>query len=71
MSHRRSAHLLSRLHELTLPRPERQAARSERLVERQMRRERDNQETPARRAGAVHAESYSRRSGGFSQRWRD
>jgi hypothetical protein len=71
MSRRRSVHLLSRLRELTLPRPERQAARAERLAERQMRRERDNKETAARRAAAVHAESYSRHSGGFSQRWGD
>jgi hypothetical protein len=71
MLRRRPVQLVSRLRELTLPRAERHAARAERLAERQMRRERDNKETAARRAGAVHAESHSRHSGGFSQRWRD
>jgi hypothetical protein len=71
MSRRRRATLFSRMRELTLPRAERRAARSERLAERQMRRERDNTETAARRAAAMQAESQSRHSGGFSQRWRD
>jgi hypothetical protein len=71
MSRRRRATLFSRMRELTLPRAERRAARSERLAERQMRRERDNTETAARRAAAMQAESQSRHSGGFSQHWRD
>jgi hypothetical protein len=49
--------LVARLRELKLPRPERAAARAERLAERQMRLERDNQETPERRAAALAAES--------------
>jgi hypothetical protein len=61
----------SRIREVTWPRAERQAARSERRAERQMRRERDNTESAARRAAAIQAESQSRHSGGFSQRWRD
>ena len=71
MARRRPVDLFSRIRELTLPRGERRAARSERLAERQMRRERDNTETAARRAAATQAESQSRHSGGFSQRWRD
>jgi hypothetical protein len=63
--------LFSRMRELTLPRAERRAARSERLAERQMRRERDNEQTAARRAAAVESESRARHSGGFSQTWRD
>jgi hypothetical protein len=50
------------LREMRLPRPERNAARAERASEREMRRERDNQHTAARRAAAVEAES--RRHGG-------
>jgi hypothetical protein len=42
--------------ELRLPGPERAAARSERLVEAQMRRERDNEWTPERRAARIEAE---------------
>ena len=71
MSRRRPADVLARIRELTLPRAERRAARSERQVERQMRRERDNTETAERRAAAMQAESHSRRSGGFSGQWRD
>jgi hypothetical protein len=56
MSRIRPADLFSRIRELTLPRAERQAARSE---------------TAARRAVAMRAESHSRHSGGFSQHWRD
>jgi hypothetical protein len=69
MAHR-TADLLARVRELRLPKEERRAARAEREAERQMRRERDNAETVARRAAAVDAEKYSRRSGGFSQHWR-
>jgi hypothetical protein len=47
---------LARLRELRLPRPERNAARAERRVERQIRLERDNTETAERRAGAIEAE---------------
>jgi hypothetical protein len=43
--------------EMRLPRPERQAARAERAVEMQMRRERDNEQSAARRAAALEAES--------------
>ena len=44
------------MQELRLPAPERAAARAERLVEAQMRRERDNEWTPERRAAAIEAE---------------
>jgi hypothetical protein len=50
------------LREMRLPRPERQAARAERAAERQIRRERDNEDSAARRAAATEAES--RRQGG-------
>jgi hypothetical protein len=66
----RSADLLARVRELRLPKDERRAARADREAERELRRERDNQETAARRAAAVEAEKYSRHSGGFSQHWR-
>jgi hypothetical protein len=42
--------------EWTLPAPERRAARAERRVEAQLRRERDNEWTPERRAAAREAE---------------
>jgi hypothetical protein len=51
---------------LRLPGPEREAARAERQAERQMRRERDNAETAARRAAALEAES--RRYDGYMGR---
>jgi hypothetical protein len=66
----RTADLLARVRELRLPKDERRAARDERAAERQLRRERDNKETAARRAAAVDAEKYSRHSGGFSQHWK-
>lgn len=50
------------LRELRLPRDERQAARSERLVERELRRQRDNPESAARRAAAVEAETWRSRN---------
>jgi len=50
-------HPVTWLKELRLPAPERRAARSEREAERQMRRERDNEHSAARRAAAVEAES--------------
>jgi hypothetical protein len=49
--------LLERLKDSRLPRPEREAARAERRVEAQMRRERDNTHTPERRAARVEAEA--------------
>jgi hypothetical protein len=48
--------------ELRLPRPEREAARAERQAERQMRRERDNQESAARRAAKPEAEARRQRN---------
>jgi hypothetical protein len=42
---------------LRLPRPERDAARAERQAERDMRRERDNQESAVRRAAKLEAEA--------------
>jgi hypothetical protein len=42
--------------EWRLPAPERRAARAERRVEAQLRRERDSEWTPERRAAAVEAE---------------
>jgi len=51
------------LRELRLPRPERHAARAERAAEAQIRGERDNQHSAARRAAAVEAEA--RRHGNF------
>jgi hypothetical protein len=45
------------LGELRLPRPEREAARGERRAEREMRRERDNQQSAARRAAKLEAEA--------------
>jgi hypothetical protein len=43
--------------EWMLPAPERRAARAERRVETQLRRERDSEWTAERRAGALDAES--------------
>jgi hypothetical protein len=54
------------LRELALPRDERAAARAERRVEAQMRRERDNQHSAERRAAALQAEA-NRYGGGV---WR-
>jgi hypothetical protein len=67
---RRTRSAIAWIRELRLPQDERRAARAERAAEEQMRRERDNAETAARRAAAVDAEKYSRHSGGFSQHWR-
>ena len=44
------------LRDLRLPRAERAARRAERRAEEHMRRTRDNQETPERRAAAMEAE---------------
>jgi hypothetical protein len=49
--------LLERLKDWRLPRAESEAARAERRVEEQMRRERDNTHTPERRAAALEAEA--------------
>jgi hypothetical protein len=43
-------------HEWLLPGPERRAARAERRVEAEMRRERESEYTPERRAAALEAE---------------
>jgi hypothetical protein len=48
---------LDHLKDWRLPRDEREAARAERHAEEQMRRERDNPETPERRAAARDAEA--------------
>ena len=48
---------LDRLRELRLPKAERQAARAERAVERQIRLERDNLYSAERRAAAREAEA--------------
>ena len=53
------------IREFRLSRPERAAARSERLAEAAIRRERDNEETAERRAAAIEAER--RRWGGGRQ----
>jgi hypothetical protein len=42
--------------EWMLPAPERRAARAERRVEAELRRERENEWTPERRAAAIEAE---------------
>ena len=62
MSRRRTPLAVTR--ELLLPRPERAAARAERRVEHEMRRQRDNPYTAERRAAAVEAERR-RWSGGW------
>ena len=46
------------LHELRVPRAERAAWRAERRAEDEMRRTRDNDQTPERRAGALEARRY-------------
>jgi hypothetical protein len=66
MRDRRSPVALMR--ELCLPRPERAAARAERRVEREIRRQRDNEWSAARRAEALEAEL--RRHGNFPSRAR-
>jgi hypothetical protein len=63
MFDRTRANVFSRIRELTLPKPERQAARAE-------RRERENERLAAKTTAAVQAESHSRHSGGFHQEWR-
>jgi hypothetical protein len=51
------------LRTLMLPRAERAAARAERRVEAQMRRERDNEHSAARRAAGTQADAWRDRSG--------
>jgi len=53
---RRGRALLTWAGEWRLSPPERRAARAEREAERQMRRERDNEQSAAIRAAAVEAE---------------
>jgi hypothetical protein len=53
---RRGRTMLTWTRELRLPPPERRAAKAERASERQMRRERDNQESATIRAAAIEAE---------------
>jgi hypothetical protein len=53
---RRGRALLTWAREWTLPPPERRAARAEHEAERQMRRERDNDQSATIRAAAVEAE---------------
>jgi hypothetical protein len=53
---RRGRALLTWASEWRLPPPERRAARAEREAERQMRRERDNDQSADIRAAAVEAE---------------
>jgi hypothetical protein len=48
------------LRELRLPRPERAARRAERHAEDEMRKTRDNDQTPERRAAATRAEARRR-----------
>jgi hypothetical protein len=64
------------VHEWLLPGPERRAARAERRVEATLRRERESQHTPERRAAALEAEArrydflvaYGHRSGSRQDR---
>ena len=63
---RRGRAALTRISEWRLPGPERRAARSERDAERQMRRERDSQDSNERRAAALEAEArHDRNFGGM------
>jgi hypothetical protein len=50
--------------EWRLPSPDRRAARSARAVERQMHRERDNQDSNERRLAALQAEQRGSGGGG-------
>ena len=63
---RRRRAALTWLGEWRLPGPDRRAARSERDAERQMRRERDNEQSAAARAAALEAEArHDRNFGGM------
>jgi hypothetical protein len=61
---RRGRAALTWMSEWRLPGPERRAARSERDAERQMHRERDNEESAAMRAAALDAEARRDRNYG-------
>jgi hypothetical protein len=61
---RRGRALLTWTSEWRLPPPERRAARAEREAERQMRRERDNEESASMRAAALEAEARRDRNFG-------
>ena len=54
----RAEHARNYLRELRMPRGERAAARAERRVEEEMRRQRDNTNTAERRAAAIEAERW-------------
>jgi len=54
------------LRELRLPRAERAASRAERRAEDEMRRTRDNDQTPERRAARIEAEARRYRHGGLT-----
>jgi hypothetical protein len=56
MRHAKHRSLRDVVGEMRLPAPERAAARSERRVEAELRRERDNEYTAERRAAAIEAE---------------
>jgi hypothetical protein len=60
-------HPLRTLCAWTLPREERAAARAELRAEAQLRKERDNPESPERRAAAREAEAWRER--GWSGGW--
>jgi hypothetical protein len=63
---RRGRAALTWMSEWRLPGPERRAARSERDAERQMRRERDNEQSAASRTAALEAEArHDRNFGGM------
>jgi hypothetical protein len=51
------------LRQWRLPGPEREAARAERRAEREIRRQRDNEETSWRRAAALEAEAQRHKHG--------
>jgi hypothetical protein len=53
---RANSRIGSFLREMRLPRDDRAAARAERRAEMRLRSERDNEETPERRAAAAEAE---------------
>ena len=64
-TYRRGRTAVTWLGELRLTGSERRAARSERAAERQMRRERDNEQSAAARAAALEAEARHDNFGGM------
>ena len=60
----RADHARTYLREMRMPRAERAAARSERRVENELRRQRDNTQTAERRAAAIEAERRRYSGGG-------